>query len=302
MRFWVRCAALTAGALLMATAPSGAQECGATCFNTCSGFVAGADMVVLRPFVGDPREIGLDILGAEGTLGFGENDYDISPRLWLGYVSQSGLGVRARWWKFDHDLDAETGEATIEDVLLSTRGALDMYLVDVEVTQQMQFGLWQANAGGGLRVAGTSRYLGVNLFDPEDEASFDLTLANWFDGIGPTLFTEFRRPIGSCGLALVATGRGSVLFGSRHVVLTGTDEFGVLPGTLMSLGEEHDTVLGIAEIQMGAEWAKDLSGGSRLFLNTLWEGQYWASSGGLLNLINNDVGLMGFSVGCGLMR
>ena len=29
-------------------------------------------------------------------------DHDVSPRVWLGYVNDRGLGGRTRYWQYDH--------------------------------------------------------------------------------------------------------------------------------------------------------------------------------------------------------
>ena len=30
-------------------------------------------------------------------------DYEVTPRVWLGYKSRNGLGWRVNYWEFDHD-------------------------------------------------------------------------------------------------------------------------------------------------------------------------------------------------------
>jgi hypothetical protein len=275
---------------------------GGISFSTCSGFIGGADMLVLRPYVGDPREIRIARQDESATYSLGENDYQLSPRLWLGYVSECGLGARLRWWDFDHRLDGETGEITDEDFELWTVGRLDMYTVDAEVMQQMDVGLWKANVGGGLRVAGTGRRLDLGVTDLVDAEYTEASLSDRYDGVGPTIFAELRRPLGGSGFALVANARGSVLFGSRKLEAASSQDVELPFISASNLREEHDSVVSIGELEMGAEWARELQNGSRAFVNLLWEGQIWSGTGGLTNVVNNDIGLMGFSVGVGFTR
>ncbi len=35
-------------------------------------------------------------------------DYDLTPRVWLGYFGENGMGVRASYWQYDHNADSLT--------------------------------------------------------------------------------------------------------------------------------------------------------------------------------------------------
>jgi hypothetical protein len=239
------------------------------------------------------------------SLTLADNNFDICPRLWFGYVGASGLGVRARYFRFDHGLDAESfGAETTEEfdeydagTWLTGNGHLAVYAVDVDVFQQTHFGMWNAVLGGGLRAGGVGRTFNYSIDEPVEDI---LTgkLSKEFDGVGPTVFAEFRRPIGRRGLALIANTRGSVLFGNERLTIEG--EF--LDLFAAEASEKNDAIVGVAEIQLGAEWSRPLAAGGRAFVNVLWEGQLWSGSGPIIDVISNDIGLMGCSIGVGIAR
>ncbi|NLY02022.1 MAG: hypothetical protein GXY83_38555 [Rhodopirellula sp.] len=281
------------------------MDCDETCEAICPGFIAGAEMVILRPYASDPKN--LTISNGEETFSLTQpdNSFDICPRFWLGYVGSRGLGARARYFKFDHGLDAEsllleTTENTPifgTDLRITGAGGLTVYAVDVEAFQQVALGQWNASFGGGVRAGGLGRTFAFAV-EPLDEPIQSAELSKEFDGVGPTVFAEFHRPLGCRGLALVANVRGSVLFGQERLGIAGTGD--ELLG--LSASEKHDAIVGVGEIQLGGEWTRPLDCGGNLLVNALWEGQIWSGSGAILDVISNDVGLIGCSIGVGMVR
>jgi len=276
-------------------------------YGVCPGIVGGAEMAILRPYVGDPRVLSLILPPAAGvTIPFTDNGFFLTPRIWAGYVGENGLGVRGRYWQFDQDLPAENNALFFAGpfgpipagTTVVTAGHLKMFAIDAEVTQQMDLGLWRANLGGGLRVVGIRHDFGATITEPGPVVT-NVRDDSQFNGIGPTLFAEFRRPLGSSNFSLVANGRGSLVFG-EWLQRTAVDT--ALFGTAFDFSQKTDTVVGIAEIQLGAQWRRELPGGN-LFLQALWEGQVWSGSASALpGGGNRDVALMGVTVGVGISR
>jgi hypothetical protein len=66
--------------------------------------------------------------------------------------------------------------------------------------------------------------------------------------------------------------------------------------------ERTDSIVSVGEIQLGVEYSRRLCCGANFVSQALWEGQIWSGSGGLTNLVNNDVGLVGMSFNIGLKR
>ena len=280
-------------------------------YGICSGIVAGADIAFLRAYAGDLRTLNLTVpaAGVALNLPFAENEFDVTPRLWLGWVNSNGLGVRARYWRFQQALEAEQnnflfagGAILPAGTVLNSNGGLDMYAVDVEFTQRMDLGLWKANLGAGVRVAEISHRLRATLAVP-GFADFIVTDFDRFSGAGPTLFAEFRRPLGDSRLSLVCNGRGSLLFGdwTSDVATNGPLPIGpAIPQ--FDVHENNDAVVSVAEIQLGLEWTRQLGGGGTFFANVLWEGQIWTGSKSVVQVGNADVALTGVSIGAGITR
>jgi hypothetical protein len=159
----------------------------------------------------------------------------------------------------------------------------------------------------------------------EPDLPVELNLADRSSVIGPTISVDLKRPIGCTGFALVANARGSLLFGTERIsfalpngfpvffspvdrtdqgVNQSAPDFLEISGVILPAlsGEvKRDITVGVAEIQVGAEWRWKLQNCTQLFVSGLWEAQLWSGyrtlSGG-----TKDLGMMGASVGVGLMR
>jgi hypothetical protein len=164
---------------------TGDSACADDCCDSCGGSIV---FDIELTFVKYGQEGGVtDALGAPGSF-----DYEIAPRIELGYVRDDGFGVRGRFWWFDHSASSTIGNA-IE---------VDTYSVDGEFFQIIDV----CNATT-LDIAGGVRYL-----------NFDQTAAlgigglppnvSHFDGFGLTTALAMRKqalngnlyanPVGYC--------------------------------------------------------------------------------------------------------
>ncbi len=252
---------------------NGAGFNGIASCDICPGLVGGVEAAILRPRPGMSLA-DFAILGLN-AVPYHENQYEVTPRIWLGYVSESGLGARIRYWTFDEGLAQDAGHfhgrrrdsRRLRNARVPTRSTSRR-------PQEIQWGRWGMNVGGGLRYGSVVQELSTQIIYPAIPENETLNQTGSFFGVGPTLFAEFHRPIGESGLALVANLRGSLLFGTETNALTETDNLAVPPATTPYLAKQ-DLAVGIAEIQMGLEWSRSLSQGRRLFAQALWEGQIW---------------------------
>jgi len=287
---------------------------GSTAAST-GGLVGGAEMLFLKAYSNTYDQVATWISHGGNAP---SNSFELSPRIWLGYVGESGFGIRGRWFQYQHTLNAGTGTADEEDsdglnligeigglyfgleredYELTTRNQLDVYAVDVDFMQRIDFEYWQANLGAGLRTGGVKRRTSVEwvpLIEGEErEAGL---LATTFEGVGPTIFAELKRPIGAGGLSLIANARGSLLFGDRRVYLQydGEEEFG--DHVLASEG-----LVAVGEIQFGVEYARRLGYGTIGFAQCLWEGQIWSDATHVA-VLSDDLGLMGLALNFGIAR
>lgn len=262
-------------------------------FESSGGLLGGFDVLLLRPYGGGYDQwMHAAVSGSSMTP---SNDFEISPRIWLGYVGESGFGVRSRWFQYQHELKAGTGvfEDWPDQGLQSEgRNFLDVYAVDIDFMQQIELGCWDVNAGAGIRAGGVKRRTTLEF------GLFSSTVTSRFEGVGPTIFAELKRPIIGTGLSLVANARGSVLFGDGVFDYT-ADPFGPDSGKV-------DSVVAVGEIQLGAEYARQLGYGTTGFVQCLWEGQIWSDASQYLEFTNEleraDLGLMGVAFNFGIAR
>ncbi len=213
------------------------------------GLFGSTEVTFLKPSMSSALSVG---------LGFGGEVYDApyhaDVRYVLGYRTDSGVGVRGRFWRHDDHIPFSP---TFAIGALS----LDAEAIDLEATVQQIFRRFELGLSAGVRYAklqyGT---IGVTpLFTPG-------TLR--YEGLGPTFSLEGRRHIGQSGFAIFANGRGSVLVGDINQAL-------VIPsGTAAQLDNE---IMTIFENQLGVSWTKPL-GSTILDVRTGWETQYWASN------------------------
>jgi hypothetical protein len=76
-------------------------------------FVAGAGFYLVEPhfntnpgFSVSRTQLGQVTSSSGNSISASHTDFDydldFAPQVWLGFVTDRGLGVRARWWRFDH--------------------------------------------------------------------------------------------------------------------------------------------------------------------------------------------------------
>jgi hypothetical protein len=276
-------------------------------FPRSSGFVGGAEAVLLRAYGNQFDQVAHEMLLFPGEplghVNVPHNNFEFSPRLWLGYVGESGFGVRVRWFQYQHNLRAGGGEVDDPVFEVVGRNFLDVYAVDIDAMQRGSLGCWRLNGGAGIRVGGVKRRNTID-FTLNDEPFFDLFQQSRFEGIGPSLFVEVKRPLFGTRFSLVGNARGSLLFGTMHW----SDDFFERerpPGEFFfpAVGRAHNSV-GVGEIQLGIEYACQFGRATNAFFQFLWEGQIWseASAISVLGGQRDDLGLMGFTFNVGITR
>lgn len=254
-------------------------------------------------------------------------DSEASPRVWAGWQDDWGLGLRVTWFDFnDNERTSTTAPAdfiffnglrtptaagrllvggTAGDFVVA-KTSLEVYAIDAEITQELNFDNWQTSIGGGFRHGAISqKYRAVGTAGGVQAIS---NVGHRFDGQGPTIFGEVRIPVigrgdrrqrGTVGFSLYGHVRGSILFGDAK--LNATDINPSNPAADVAVAELKDTDnLTIGEVRVGGQLDMRSKGGSLLFLRGGWESQWLTGAGSLSDLnVDNDLVLSGWTFSAG---
>jgi hypothetical protein len=278
------------------------ESCGSSCCDTC--FEAGISAVFLRPYFDNNvafLQLNTPVVGVNTSQPF-NYDFEIAPRVWVGWTSPCGLGARASYFGFDHSaglnlVTTTAGQSLILDpqspgaqTLLVNAGdtvaashALDINVLDLEATQTAWLGDWQLLGSFGVRYASFEQdYLLVN------QTTGDVLGSGFqFNGIGPTVAFEMYRSFGSVW-TLFSVARGSILFGESDW------QGGLLAPALAVNAYENDGGLTVGELQTGIRYSQ-----GAWFLQSALEGQAWLGTPSITR-VEEDMILAGFSFGAGV--
>ncbi len=282
--------------------------CGA-CDACCYGLFVGGGVVIARPFVEGttafsrftPTVAG----GNPATSTTFDFQYDVSPRVWFGYVGPGGLGMRTTYWQYDHQpnslsvIDTGAGEqyqamvfssaanfsrslATADGETLGVAAGLEVHTLDLEAIYRGRIGRMVYTTGFGARYGGVKHDYLARILNGTGLLGHDMA----FDGLGPTIAFEGRVPAG-WGFSGLANTRFSTLIGAQRERIFTENQ--------VSLSRKVDEVVSVLELQAGLEWAAPIEGG-RLFAQTTAEGSIWLGG----NNQQSDLGNFGF-FGIGFM-
>ena len=234
------------------------------------GLYGAVELTFLQPSVS----------GAQSVFGFTtgrmlDTDYQSAIRYILGYVNDSGLGVRARYWSFDNT------SGFVPPYAPAVFG-INVRATDVEITLAQRMRHWDLDVSGGLRY-GKLQYSNpvLTLYNPGTVT---------FEGGGPTASLNGRRILGNSGLSVFGNVRGSIMIGD---IRTASLLVNVPRGTI------QDEVMTVFENQLGVAWNHSLPNDIRLEVRAAWETQYWMSSTLADDFygVGSNLALMGPTVG-----
>ena len=292
----------------------------------CSHWTGGIGLYILKPhWTTNPAFATANTSG--GATIDSQTDFRYSyyatPLAWFGYVGESGLGVRTRFWLFDQSsstsfindgsvtiisaapLNYLNSSSTAGDLLTFSSG-LDLDVVDFEVTQTFDACGFAGQLFAGGRYARIEQTY-LNLEEPLTGLADIVMSSHVFDGFGPSIGAEVRRAIGGGGLSLYANGRGSVLFGQSSQQATNVNN-----NVLTNSGAYSNwDVIPAFETELGILWERNTVRG-RLFLDAGVVGMAFLGAGNAANtqlLINSTddqadknaaLGLFGFKLAAGM--
>ncbi len=286
--------------------------CEACCCEPAAMFYAGVEAVWLKPHFRSADAYVRSPDPNNAIFAPFDYDFEISPRVWLGYKAASGTGARVRYWQWDHlaasaAAVANPGEelfATAQFIGLDSDGiggqgtagvysthALDLETIDLEMTRDLCVGVSIIRFAAGIRYLDLGQKYNAYTFGTAPVPIEALQYTQDFEGIGPTFGLELGHDLG-CSFSFYAMARGSVLFGNRSDQLTLTT-IG-LP-TANAIRSKADEMITIGEIGMGFE--ANFGG---IFARAGYEGQIWFDTG-TPNYGAGNMGLHGFNVTSGVM-
>jgi hypothetical protein len=286
---------------------------GGCCDACCGQVIGGVGFYLVQPyFESNPAYIVVREVGGKGNKMQVADRVDLShnmevaPQLWLGYIGESGLGVRGRWWYFrqgsDQTLalppsDPGTNLVIISAVPLgiqafsntdsgkSTGFAVTSNLVlqvgDIEALQGLQIAGWDFLFSGGLRIAHINQHYNVYSGDTKGEAALwrSIQSGHSFNGAGPVIAVEAHRPLAGTGFGLFGSARGAVLFGSaKQNALFIANALRNDDASPSGAVDHRSRVLPVAELEIGVEYRQNV-GMSQFFGQIALVGQDWFGAG-----------------------
>jgi len=303
------------------------NDCG--CHDCCCSpgvFTAGFGFVFLQPHFESDVAFFSTTEGATSFVSSATNfnyDLELTPRVWLEYDRASGLGYRAAYWQFRHaaptrggtQVENEDGDVFLihstpefgdflpgggflletQDLgdTLGVRNSLNLWTVDLEGTKWVKFDCWALLASAGIRYGSVRQRYEALLQDASEDVLGTIDSWHRFDGIGPTLGLEARRPVGD--FTLFGSGRASLLYGNGKLRFAGFD---TIDESETDISLQRNDVVTVGELQVGMEYCRSWCGW-QWYVRTALEGQVWQGAGNPSGE-EGDLGLFGFSVALGI--
>lgn len=250
-----------------------------------------------------------------------EFDYDLefTPRVFVGWQNDGGVGLRTTWWQFDSSAATASasppangfgtithpvfGSVDISSVVptdtFSAASDLSVYTIDIEATRETSFCGWDLGVAGGVRYARSEQGYSAELSDNADTLRGSINYRQSIEGFGPTISLSTFRPI-TDDAGFFCKARGSVLFGDGESTLAAVEDADLTTPFNTTRTTNRDDLLSIGEIQLGFRWQSLAKRGQpyRLFLTAALEGQIW-NGGGSATSEDGSLGFFGFNTGVG---
>ena len=239
------------------------------------------------------------------------NHLDVAPNIWLGYVSERGWGVRARWFQFDQNSSTTFAAAPGETITgmsplalgnvpvngaIAASSHLAVNVFDLQATCTYETPRWTHLLGVGVRYTSMSQDYQAGIIS----AANNIILASSHDlnGAGPCFSLETKYRLAETGFFLYGQIYGSVVFGQASESSSVINN-----GVLQQFTGNPNSVLPVGELEIGAEYQKNV-GRAKVFLQAGFNGQIWWGGGNASNLdaggpssaTHNNFGFLGIAL------
>jgi hypothetical protein len=286
---------------------------------TIGGWLAGASVYYLVPkWSSNPAYSTLNNNANTNVTTGAEQDFTMNggfaPLVYLGFMSDAGIGIRARWWQFSESSSTTVSQAATTanppptstvfsdyplglgfgspvangySNVMEFDSSLTIDVADVELIWDVRGGGWSMLFGAGLRYAHINQNYNatwtssVSPADPTQDAYITTVQSGHnFDGLGPVVSLEGRYPLGRSGFAILANARGALLFGSgtQSALYDSVDTQGQMAPSPIQRSQSSGGVMPMAELELGAEWSHAL-GLARIAIQGAVVGQAWLFAG-----------------------
>ena len=260
------------------------NPCCRSCYN-CDALFGSAELTFFRYHRADGVRVGTSPANDEV-----EFDFDVAPRVTVGYKGDDGLVLRTRWWNYDHDASRDeygsNGSGEFLDV--------DTFTLDFEVADVVCLSdCWTLELSGGIR---------YNEFDETfvDNNGYETRHVS-FQGAGGVAGVQANRRV-CTGHMVFSRIRGAILMDDK-----------LIQGTYYETENEailRDTTQGMMELALGYEAHWCIGCDTTVFARGAGEWQNWynySNSFGDLGSNNfsnspSDVGFGGFTFALGILR
>lgn len=203
--------------------------------------------------------------------------YQFAPRVTVGYRIPGGMGLRARYFSFDH-----TGTMFEPTSTASVTGRLRLQTIDLETFGTLRRGRNSGTMFGGVRYADHTATSRVT----DTAGTFDGAVTQNAGGTGLTAGVTGSSIIGSSGNFSVNSGlRGSVLFGDAQYQILNAAGFAPLvfegPISGFSRISRENNMFSIWEVTLGSQYKRQMRNGVLLVIGSSIEAQLWDGAGTL---------------------
>lgn len=301
--------------------------CGESCCGGYNrrppGLYAGFSFVFAKPHYKESfQATHIDLAAAQMNLIPFDFDFELAPRVWIGYLGPQDRGFQFQYWLYDHDGNSLTevadagnvyGAQTVTVVIpaaistvnpgdvLHVTNALRFETFDLEGVKRYYLGDSRFLVSGGLRGASVEQ----NYLATVSTSGFktqSLRTFRTFEGVGPTIGALALVPSGMPHVEFVGQFRAALLYGEKSLgrelspaqPISGT----MAPDLSGVLLDSADEVFGGGGVELGLVWSRPTRGGD-LFCQASYSGELWTEAGAPTLTF---LGFEGFSVAVGLNR
>ncbi len=222
--------------------------------------------------------------------------YELTPRVWLGFQGSNGIGVRATFWDYYYRdgglrlvndgtrFPGATVTSTMFPALISTvfpgdALAVNTFLsaatLDLEGTYEVRIRQAEVLLSGGLRYGNFDQRYGATV---TGLAPASLRWSREFEGLGPTVGADMNLPL--FGTRFYATGgaRLSFLFGEKTLARRVVNDLSPIAGPPVVVLKDAEEVSGAYATRLGLGRKRKTRFGD-FFAEGAYEAQLWTAGG-----------------------